>query len=436
MREHCLAAVMLKPASSVRALGYPQARVVVTLGLTQWIAWGSTYYLVTVIATSVAAETGWSLTSVVAGLSFGLVIAGLVSPAVGTAIERHGGKPVLAAGSLLMAMGLIALGLARTRLSYYGAWSVLGVGMSAGLYDAVFAALGRLYGAAARGPIGNLTLIGGLAMSATWPLSAYLMETLGWRGACFVYAALHLAIGLPLLLRLPPVREIHSQTEVDAVPAAHGAIQTAAPHRCGLLLWLLGINLTLQIVVGSMLAVHLLSLLQGDHLPLAVAVSLGSVMGACQIGGRLIEVSLARRVHPSLEGVVASALVFAGLALLAVGAPSLVTVAIIVYGLGNGVRTIVKGTLPLALFGSDGYAGLIGRLGLPTQIAQAVGPTLGALVLTRYGVTATLSMLALLALANLLVSGLLHLGSPARAVNPQSAADAALLAGNAPNEPG
>jgi MFS family permease len=383
-----------------------RAGILMVLGLAQWLAWGSTYYLMTVIGRPIADDTGWHLATAVDGLSLGLVLAGLVSPRVGRTVERRGARPVLAAGSVLLATGLVVLALARSPAIYFGAWAVLGLGMGASLYDAAFAALGWLYGAEARRMIANLTLIGGLAMTVTWPLSAFLAETLGWRGTCLAYAALHLGLGLPLLLLLPRQPVIAPEAaRADPAPAR-------PPRRGGILIWLVGANLTLQIGIGSVLAVHLLALLRGSHLTLGFAVALGSMMGACQVAGRAIETLVARRVHPVWEGVVASALVLLGFVLLLTGSPPVVTVALIVYGLGNGVRTIVKGTLPLVLFGAEGYAALIGRLGLPTLVAQAAGPALGALMLARYGAMSTLQLLAGLALVNLALSYALRLGLP------------------------
>jgi MFS family permease len=389
--------------------------VIAVLGGTQWIAWGSTYYLVTVIARPIAADTGWSLATVIAGLSLGLVIAGLVSPAVGKLIERRGGSRVLPAGALVLAVGLGALAFAHSRLGYFAAWAVLGVGMGASFYDAAFATLGRLYGLGARVMVSNLTLIGGLTMTVTWPLSAALTETIGWRGTCLFYAGLQLFLCLPLLALLLPRETAAADVAVTArgdraATQRKASAPAPSPGARRVLLVLLGSNLTLQIGIGAVLAVHLLTLLQGLGLALASAVALGSVMGACQVGARLVEISLARYVHPVWEGVVASLLVLLGISLLLTRQPTMIAVAIVIYGFGNGVRTIVKGTLPLVLFGAEGYATLIGRLGLPTLIAQAAGPALGALLLARYGTAATLGLLVVLALLNLVLSWTLRLG--------------------------
>ena len=173
---------------------------VVCLGIVQILAWGSSFYFPAVLAAPIAADTGWPLSAVVGGVSVGLLVGGLISPRVGALIAHRGGRPVLAASSLLFASGLAGIGLSPSVPFYLAAWVVVGLGMGTGLYDAVFAALGKMYGQAARGPITHLTLFGGFASTVCWPLSAFLVESIGWRGTCFTYAALHLLLALPLQL--------------------------------------------------------------------------------------------------------------------------------------------------------------------------------------------------------------------------------------------
>jgi MFS family permease len=171
----------------------PSPRLIVpALGVTQILAWGSSYYLPAVLAQPIAADTGWPLTWIVGGLSLGLLIAGLSSPFVGRQIHRRGGRPVLAMSAVLLGLGLATLALAPNLPVFIAGWAVIGCGMSAGLYDAAFSTLGRLYGQAARHHITTLTLFGGLASTACWPLSAFLVSELGWRGACGVYAGIDL----------------------------------------------------------------------------------------------------------------------------------------------------------------------------------------------------------------------------------------------------
>lgn len=172
--------------------------VVSAIGTAQILAWGSSYYLTAVLAGPVAADTGWSMAWIVGGLSLGFLVSGLVSPRVGRLIDAHGGRPVLAASAVLLACGLLTLGLAPTLPMFVGGWLVIGLGMGAGLYDPAFSALGRLYGDAARSAITHVTLFGGFASTVCWPLSAFLVDHLGWRGACLTYAAVHVGVVLPL----------------------------------------------------------------------------------------------------------------------------------------------------------------------------------------------------------------------------------------------
>ena len=166
---------------TIRLASKTPSRVVIisVLGVTQIFAWGSSYYLPAVLAKPIAVDTGWSLPWVVGGLSLGLLIAGLVSPLVGRAIARRGGRPVLAVSAGLLAAGLSALALAHSLPAFLAAWLLVGLGMGAGLYDPAFATLGRLYGRGGRSAITTLTLFGGFASTVCWPLSAFLDAHLG-----------------------------------------------------------------------------------------------------------------------------------------------------------------------------------------------------------------------------------------------------------------
>ena len=395
-----------------------QTAIIAVLGFTQCLAWGSSYYLLAVLAKPIAAETGWPLSWVVGGLSLGLLIAGFASPAMGRAVERRGGRPVLACGSVVLALGLAGLGVSQHPITYFAAWAVLGLGMAVGLYDAAFATLGRLYGSQARRLITNLTLIGGFASTLAWPLSALLVETWGWRGTCFAYAGMHLALGLPMHVLLLP-REMRQPVAASRPAEDSGDAEsipgTEAPwskrHDLALV-WMLAVNFTLQAVIATVMSVHLLAILQRLGLELGAAVALGTLVGPSQVGGRLLEVAFGRHVHPVWTAVAASLFVFAGLTLLLVVPPVVMAVALVLYGAGNGIKTIVKGTLPLALFGSSGYASLMGRLAMPTLLAQAVAPTLVAVTLAGSKPELLLVILASLALLNVFLSYALRLASP------------------------
>ena len=379
------------------AIGGSRLRTIAALGIIQILAWGSSYYLLAVLAGPIARDTGWPYAWVIAGVSLGLLLAGAVSIRVGRAIEEYGGRPVLAASALLLAAGLAVMAMAPGVPIYLAAWLLLGAGMGAGLYDAAFSTLGRLYGAQARSAITQLTLWGGFASTVCWPLSAWLVEAVGWRGACLAYAGLHLAVTLPLALFAIP-REARREL-VPARPDA-AVLPGEAPANRALMVWLLAAILTAAGVIAAIWSVHLITILQAGGMGLASAVALGALVGPAQVGARVIEMASGGRHHPIWTLTTAAVLIAAGLMLLWAGV-GLLAVALIAYGAGNGIWSIARGTLPLTLFGPQGYAVLMGRLAMPSLIAQALAPSAGALLLQRYGAQTTLAALASLALMNL-----------------------------------
>lgn len=376
----------------------PDRRVVITtLGLTQIFAWGSSYYLLGVLAKPIAEETGWSLTVVVGGVSLGLLAAGVVSPWIGRAIARHGGRPVLAASSLLLAAGLALLGLAQNLPAYLAAWLVIGLGMGAGLYDAAFATLGRYYGESARRAITTLTLWGGFASTVCWPISAFLVESVGWREACFAYAALQLALALPAHWFLLP------RARAAVPPSAATPSPDRATAGAGALAFvLLAVIVTIGGAIASLFTVHLMTLLQARDLTLGAAVALGAVLGPSQVGARVVEMAFGRHYHPIWTMLAALGLVACGLGLLALGFPALAA-ALVLYGAGNGIYSIGRGTLPLALFGPANYPVLMGRLALPSLVAQALAPVIGAQIIERGGPDWAIATLTGLAAVNVVL---------------------------------
>ncbi|TJW39084.1 MAG: MFS transporter, partial [Mesorhizobium sp.] len=271
----------------------------------------------------------------------------------------------------------------------------VGLDMGAGLYDAAFATLGRLYGTSARSAITTLTLFGGLASTICWPISALLMGELGWRGTCLVYAAVQLLLALPLYLLVVP-REMPRSARTEPRQTA-----TAAPVGNSSLpiMILLATTLTLAAVISSTLSVHLLTILQASGLALAAAVGLGALVGPAQVAARAIEMVIARYHHPIWTKFASVSFVAIGVSALWLGMP-VVPVALGFYGAGIGLESIARGTLPLALFGPSGYAKLMGRLAMPSLIAQAAAPSVGALLMEWTGAHGTLAVLSGLALFN------------------------------------
>jgi predicted MFS family arabinose efflux permease len=358
--------------------------VVATLGVAQTLAWASTYYLPAMLAAPMAADLGVSASTVFAAFSAALIVSALLGPHAGRAIDRWGPRPVLAGTSLVFALGLAALASARGTAGLFGAWILLGIGMGSGLYEAAFSSLVRLYGPASRDAITGITLIAGFASTLGWPLSTLLEHVLGWRGACWAWAALHLSVGLPLNLALPRPSALSPAPEAvpDPTGRASPVLDRARVRRASILLTIVFAGTWF---ISTAMAAHLPQLMQASGASLAAAVAVGALIGPAQVAGRLLEFGLLRRLHPLLSARLAAVLhPIAAAALLLVGAPAAVAF-VLLHGAGNGILTIANGTLPLALFGPRGYGRRQGLLMAPARIAQAGAPWVFGLALQRWG---------------------------------------------------
>ncbi|MBU8539291.1 MFS transporter [Roseomonas tokyonensis] len=355
-----------------------------------------------------AAEFGVSTAWIFGAFSAALMLSALLGPLVGRAIDQRGGRGMLTASNLVLALGLVALGLAQGPWGMAAGWVVLGIGMAMGLYDAAFATLAGLYGLAARGPITGITLIAGFASTVGWPVSALMEEAFGWRGACLGWAALHLLVGLPLnRLLVPP-----------APPPERKAAMTqqAPPAPSRLAMPLLAFVFAGSWFIAGAMAAHLPALLQAAGATGATAVAAAALIGPAQVAARVAEFGLLRRFHPLVSARLAMLGHPLGAAVLLIfGGPAAAAYAVL-HGMGNGVMTIAKGTLPLAVFGPGGYGARQGLLGAPARFLQAASPFLFGLLLERGGVAAALSVTMALALSGCLALLLLR---PAPAAAPE-----------------
>jgi len=368
--------------------------VVGALGSAQTLAWGSSYYLPAILADPIADGLGLSRAVLFGVFSGSLLVSALLGPLVGRVIDTYGGRGVLALSNLVLAAGLVLLALTQGLVTLVAAWTVLGVGMAMGLYDPAFATLAGLYGRAARGPITGITLIAGFASTVGWPLSALLEAHFGWRGACLVWAALNLFIGLPLNRLLvprapPPSRATEAQGTPG--PAPRGAMPLLA-----------FVFAATWFVTGAM-AAHLPRLLEIAGASATGAIAAAALVGPAQVAARLVEFGALKRTHPLISARLAAALHPIGAILLIALGPSAITAFALLHWAGNGLLTIAKGTLPLAIFGPVGYGLRSGVLGAPARAAQAGAPLMFGLLLDRMGlgvlaISAGLSLAAAVAL--------------------------------------
>lgn len=375
-----------------------RVRTVAALGTAQTLAWASSYYLPAMLAPKMAADLGVSLPTVFMAFSLALVVSAFIGPAAGHAIDRWGGRPVLLATNLTFAAGLTGLAMADGPWGLFATWVVIGIGMGSGLYEAAFAALVRLYGRDARGAITGITLIAGFASTVGWPLSTLMEVQFGWRGACLGWAAMHLFIGLPLNWSVARVAQRSVQAEsqdAEGTPPATPEVVDRPRLAAGLLALVFAITW----FTSTAMAAHLPQLLQASGASLAVAVGIGALVGPAQVVGRVLEFSFLRRLSPLLSARMAALAHPAGAAILLVAGTPAAALFAVLHGAGNGVLTIAKGTLPLVLFGPQGYGARQGLLMVPARICQALAPALFGFFLARWGVgalwlTAALGVLA------------------------------------------
>ncbi|MBW4090029.1 MAG: MFS transporter [Proteobacteria bacterium] len=350
-------------------------RLTLALGLAQLIAWGTTFYLPAVVLGVAAPDLGLSRAGAVGAFSWALVVSGLCAPRMGRWIERRGGRGVLATGTVLLACGLAVLAAARGPFGWYAGWTVLGVGMALALYDAAFATVGRLLGTASGSVITGITLIAGFASSVFWPAGVALVHRFGWRTTLLAYGGMLLAVNLPLILLLVPRAGLPG-----AIAAARATGAPIGRRRVAALACLSGF-FSLRWLITSAIAVYVLHLFQALGLGAGQAVFAAALIGPGQVLGRVVDWSVGRRFGVLARARLAAVLLPAGVAVLALGgaAPMLaVPLFAVLYGMSNGILSINRGTLPMAIFGPVGYAALLGWLAVPPLLAQAAAPSVAA----------------------------------------------------------
>jgi len=377
---------------------------VICLGLSQLTCWGLSYYLVGALGPAMIADLGWRSETVHGGFSAALLVMGLASPLVGRLIDRRGGRASMTAGSLLLAVGCGWLGLAESVSSYYGAWLLLGVAMRLTLYDAAFAALAHIGGTGAKRPIAHVTLLGGLASTVFWPFGVALAETLGWRGAVFVYAGCAL-LTIPLHLAIPGGRG-----KAAHVPEAPEHRPLAAAGRDRLIAGgLYALIATVANLLNAGLSAHMVGMLTGLGLSAALAVWVASLRGIGQSLARLCEVLFGRNLAPLNLNLLA-ALILPLCFLTGLFSAQFLMAAVafaFFYGAGNGLLTITRGTLPLTLFDHRTYGSFVGKLLVPSFLFSAAGPVIYAFVIERYSEAGALYLSFGLATVILIAAGIL-----------------------------
>jgi MFS family permease len=368
-------------------LSDPMLGAVVALGITQITAWGTSYYCLGVLAGPISRDTGWSRGFVFLGFTVALLVMGVVSSAVGRAIDRHGGRAVMTLGTGLVSVGLFALSQVRGEAAYLVVWAFLGVGMRLCLYDAAFAALVQVAPSRGRMAISYLTLFGAFASSVFWVVGHALNEQLGWRQTLVVFAVINLAVCLPLHWFGLARRESDRVAEPTTGPVASPDGPPLTGTTRSIAIALFALIMSLNGFVFGVISVQLVPLLEAAGLATAAAVWVASLKGVAQFGGRVVEIVFARNLRAITVGRIAIGVLPPALALLLVGTSHLplVVAFTLLMGASQGVITIVRGAVPLALFGAKGYGAVLGLIATPVLVVNAASPTAFAWIVDRWG---------------------------------------------------
>lgn len=364
----------------LRWLTSPTGVAVCTIGIVQIITWGTSFYSLGVLGKPLVTETGWSNGLVFAGLTVGLLTASLISTRIGAAIDQYGARSIMSIGCVILAATMIWLSWVQTPWMYLIAWAAVGVGMRLTLYDAAFAAMVQVSPNNGRRAIAFLTLFGGFASTVFWIVGHELVTLYGWRQTYVIFAALNFFVCLPLCLiglaRKEPTTEQAETINPSGTAQPSPPKEPLSGHARAVAMVLFCIVMSGNALVFGVGAVHLVGLIEASGVAVALAVAIASFKGIAQVAGRVWEIVWGYKIPPISMGRLAIGLLpLSFVVLLAGGADWLVAATFTaIFGVSNGLVTVVRGAVPLALFGSKGYGQVLGIIATPVLLFNALSP--------------------------------------------------------------
>ena len=366
----------------------PGTGKIALLGLLQILSWGGSFYLLGVLADPIAADTGWPHQWVLGAASIGLLVASLLSPLCGRLISRLGGRKVLAAHGLILAAGLGLMAIAPSLPVFLLAWVIIGIAMATGLYDALFTSLGSTYGLEARPIIVGITLISGFCTTVIWPLLAVMEHLMGWRMTCAVFGGV-------VLVTLYPLYRYALDAHVPATASRSITAGSGAELEPSIY-WSMTALFAIAAALMTCISIVLLTVLQARGHSLTSAIAMAALIGPASVLCRVVDL-LFKRKAPMFTALLSSGMTALGL-LMVDFAPDFVAWGLVLYGAGNGLRAIVKSTLPLMVVHQADYAVISGRMARPALLAQAAAPIACGYLISTLGSEAMIHALTAMAL--------------------------------------
>lgn len=369
------------------------------LGIGQIILWGGSYFLLSVLSGSIMKDTGWSYQSIYGALSLSLLVSGLIMPKIGYYIQRMDKNIPLLFTGVVMACGLFVIAGSRSFSIFLIGWFIIGIAMGMGLYDALFASLGKKHGNNASISIVQVTLISSLAPSISWAFLTFLNTAYGWRLTCIFYAIILIVTILPLHYWLFTEKNTTKRNYPDQSLMMDTTTTDVANVSKPLYNWIL-VNFTLGAVITTGLVIHLIDILNDKNLTKTSIITIAAILGPSQAAVRVIELLLPKR-SVILSAIISSSALFIGTLFLMLDS-RIAGLGVLLFGMGNGMRSILRGTLPLSIFGSKNYSLIIGKLARLPLIAQAVTPIIGGIFIQQFGINGFLLFLLLLSILYIL----------------------------------
>lgn len=384
-----------------------RSRFVTCLGIGQICSWGSLYYSFPLIAEAMGAELGWSKNALFGAATLGLALAGLAAYPIGAAIDRGHGRWIMTGGSVLAGLLLVLWSQVTSLLLFYVAIAGIGALQAATLYEPAFAVVARRAGPAqARAGITALTLWGGFASTVFIPLVQLLLDTVGWRDALLVLAAINILVCAGCYFAvIDPAADAPPHRASATVPPLGGRAAVAWAARRPVF-WALAVALTAYAAAFSAFTFHLYPLLLEKGFETGAVVVAMMLIGPAQVAGRIAIWVFAAGAPVRLIGSVTVAVFPLALVALQVLPPSFLLIAVValLYGGANGIMTIVRGLAVPEMLTREAYGAVNGALSAPGQVARALAPLGAALVWSASGSYAAV-LLAIIALALLLAAG-------------------------------
>jgi predicted MFS family arabinose efflux permease len=360
--------------------------------LTRLIGWGTTFYSPSVLVQELDRELKLNTEIVFGGITILLVIGALVAPAVGRVLDREGTRRSMCTGAVICALGFAVLATAQGPVSYLASWLVIGLGHAMSLANVGNVAVAQLMGERTRRVIGLMMLVTGLASSLFWPLTAILMDALGWRMTVLVFAAMQIVVVLPIYAAVPRFRGHPVAAEGNPAPPGAGEAGRLVPEQRRLAFWLTAFAFSASGLVSWGLPLHLITLFQEGGLTQAQAVWIATLGGPATIAARAIDATLGEKLpveRVALFGLLLGPLCCLMLAFMPMGLMA-AGIFIVLLNAAFGVISVARATLPLSLFGRRGFAVMLGQLTVPQNIAFAAAPLLFAVLIERLGADRTL----------------------------------------------